>query len=382
MVGGCRLEPHTFPVRTFGVEEELLLVDETTGLPVAAAGLVLSHRGGSPRDVSDLIEFTSELQQEMLEVVYSPHSRFADLRDELLRGRLLVDAEARAVGARVVALATSPLPVSPHATVEPRYASMHARYGITAREGLTCGFHVHVGIDSPDEGVGIIDRIRSWLPVLIALSANSPFSNGEDTGYASYRSSAWTRWPTAGPTEVFGSAERYRQHADELLGTGVLLDEGMLYFDARLSRDHPTVEIRVSDVCLLAEDAAVLAALIRALVETAARDWSAGVPPLAVSATALRLASWQAALRGLAGELPDPIGGGSVPARDRVQSLLEHVHVALEDAGDFDVVTCGVRRMLDSGTGADWQRAEYARTGSIADVVRSAIAITAGTPVP
>ena len=318
----------------------------------------------------------------MLEVVYSPHSRYTDLRDELLRGRTLLDTEARAVGARAVALATSPLPVAPHATVDPRYTSIHERYGVTAREGLTCGFHVHVGIGSPDEGVGIIDRIRSWLPVLVALSANSPFSNGEDTGYASYRSSAWTRWPTAGPTEVFGSAEQYRRYADELLGTGVLLDEGMLYFDARLSRDHPTVEIRVADVCLLAEDAAVLAALIRALAETAAREWTAGLPPVAVSATALRLASWQAALRGLAGDLPDPIGGGSVPARARVESLLAHVRGVLEDAGDTEAVTCGIRRILASGTGADWQRAEFARTGTLADMVRCAIARTAGTPVP
>lgn len=381
-MGGFPREPHTCPVRTFGVEEELLLVDESTGQPVAAAGLVLRHREEAPRDETELIEFTAELQQEMIEVVYSPHRRFSDLRDQLLRGRLLVDAEARAVGARAVALATSPLPVSPHATVDPRYTFMHERYGVTAREGLTCGFHVHVRIDSPDEGVGIIDRIRSWLPVMIALSANSPFSNGEDTGYASFRSSAWTRWPTAGPTELFGSAEQYRRHAEELLGTGVLLDEGMLYFDARLSRDHPTVEVRVADVCLLAEDAAVLAALIRALVETAAREWAAGVPPVAVSATAVRLASWQAALSGLAQDLPDPIGGGVVPAAARVESLLEHVRDALEEAGDTEVVTCGVRRILASGSGADWQRAEFARTGTLGDVIRGAIAVTAGTPVP
>jgi carboxylate-amine ligase len=365
----------------FGVEEEMLLVDEGTGLPVAAAGRVLRHRDGTPRDRSDLVELTVELQQEMLEIVYSPHTEFSELRDELSQGRLLADAEARAVGTRAVALATSPMPVSPHATVKPRYRSIHERYGVTARETMTCGFHVHVSIESPDEGVGVLDRIRPWLPVLLALTANSPFCNGEDTGYASYRYNSWGRWPCAGPNEVFGSAEEYRRFEAELIGTGALLDEGMLYFDARLSRNHPTVEVRVADVCLLAEDAAVLAALTRGLVETAAREWARGVPPIAVSAKALRLTSWQAALCGLSGMLGDPETGGTAPAGVVVGRLLDHVRDALEDAGDADVVACGIRRILASGTGADWQRAEYRRTGRIADVVTGAVALTAATPV-
>ena len=93
-----------------------------------------------------------------------------------------------------------------------------------------------------------------WLPVLLALSANSPFWQGRDTGYASFRSQAWTRFPTAGPTEIFGSAAAYEARAAGLVDTGVLLDRGMIYFDARLSHKYPTVEIRVADVCLHAED--------------------------------------------------------------------------------------------------------------------------------
>jgi glutamate---cysteine ligase / carboxylate-amine ligase len=368
-------------VRTFGVEEELLLVHEETGLPMAVAGRVLRHHDGPTRDRPDIVQLTAELQQEMLEVVYPPQNGFAGLRDALRQGRLLADAGARAAGARAVALATSPMPASPHVTIQPRYQTMHARYGITAHEQLTCGFHIHVAIDSPEEGVGVIDRIRPWLPVLVALSANSPFRNGVDTGHASYRYSAWGRWASAGPNEVFGSAEQYRRFEEELLGTGVLLDRGMLYFDARLSRNHPTVEVRVADVCLLAEDAAVIATLTRALAETAAREWAAGTPPTAVSATALRLASWQAALQGLSGDLCDPTAAGTMPAATVVECLLAHVRDALEDSGDADAVMCGIRRILSSGTGADWQRAEWRRTGTMAGVVRGAVAATVGSAV-
>ena len=178
----------------------------------------------------------------------------------------MADEAARSVGARAVALGTSPLPTTPTLVPQPRYLNMAARFGLTLQEQLTCGFHVHVRIRSAEEGVAILDRIRIWLPVVLALSGNSPFWRGTDSGYASFRYQAWSRWQTAGPCERFGSAREYRRHVQSLLATGVLLDEGMVYFDARLSRSHPTVEVRIADVCLEAGHATAIAALVRALV--------------------------------------------------------------------------------------------------------------------
>src|SRR6202034_3033909 len=134
-------------------------------------------------------------------------------------------------------------------------------FGLTAQEQLTCGCHVHVEISSEEEGVATLARIRPWLPVLLALSANSPFWQGRDSAYASFRYQAWSRWPSAGVTEAFGSAEVYRQTVQQMVSTGALLDSGMVYFDARLSEHYPTLEVRVSDVCLYADDAALIAAL-------------------------------------------------------------------------------------------------------------------------
>ncbi len=136
----------------------------------------------------------------------------------------------------------------------------------------TLGMHVHVDVADDEEAVRVVDGLRRWLPLLVGLAANSPYAGGRDTGYASWRQQVWTRWPTAGQSEPFGSAAEYRRVTEALIATGAALDPGMLYFDARLAADYPTVEIRVADACTEVDDAMLVAALCRALVETVARS--------------------------------------------------------------------------------------------------------------
>ena len=174
----------------------------------------------------------------------------------------------------------------------------------------------------------MLDRIGPWLPVLRALSANSPFWRGDDTGHASYRSLVWARWPSAGPTPLFGSPEAYDAAVAAMIATGTVLDEGMIYFDARLAASFPTVEIRVADVAGEVEEAVVVALLARALVETAARSWAAGEPAATTPVEVLRLAHWRAARSGCvpghdaeAGVLVDPRTGRASGADTVVQGL-------------------------------------------------------------
>ena len=291
-------------------------------------------------------------------------------------GRARAAALAAESGARLVALATSPLPVEPDTTPNARYQRMVEHFGLTTVEQLTCGCHVHVGIDSPEEGVGVLDRIGVWLPVLLACSANSPFWQGRDTGYASFRSQAWSRFPGAGPTEPFGSPAAYSARIRTMIESGVVLDEHMVYFDARLAEHYPTVEIRVADVCLDPADTVLIAGLVRALVTTAAADWAAGSSAPPVSADRLRLASWRAGRSGLTGDLLDPHTARPRPARQVVDQLLDHVGPALRAVGDLDGVTTRLRHVLEHGTGADWQRSVFARTGSL-----RAVALEAAHPV-
>ncbi|MEV7572125.1 glutamate--cysteine ligase [Pseudarthrobacter sp. NPDC089323] len=364
-------------VRTFGIEEELLLVDPGSGdaVPMAGALLDLYVR---PFESSAGPVLTAEFQQEMIEVVTPPHSTMAALEADIVAGRAIAHQAGEDVGVRVAALGTSPLPCDPHPVKLRRFAAMAEEYGLTAREQLTCGCHIHVAIESPEEGVAVLDRIRNWLPVLTALSANSPFWHGEDTGYASYRSQVWNRWPSAGPLEILGTPDAYYQLVHDMVATGVAMDEGMVYFDARLSRHYPTVEVRLADVCLRPENTVLLAGIARGLVETAAREWRDGVEPVPVPTALLRLAGWKASRWGLRGELLDPVTSRPGPALAVVNSLLNHIRPALEDSGDLQRVEELTDNLLHVGTGAIRQLEVMHRTGDLEDVVEDAANCTVG----
>jgi carboxylate-amine ligase len=371
---------HTWHVRTFGVEEEFLIVDPDNGSPVPLADEVLRLHGDGHEGMASPFRSTLavELQQEQLEVITSPHSSLRTLAAEVRAGRTYADSLARKAGARIAALATSPVAVTPHASKTERYDALLEKFALTAREQLTCGYHVHVSVDSDEEGVAVLDRIRSWLPALTALSSNSPFWSGADSGYASFRTQAWDRWSSAGPTDVFGSAAAYHSLVADLSGTGVVMNPD---FDARLSARHPTVEIRVSDVCLDARDTILIAALIRALVETAAREWNSGQLPDMVSATVLRQATWRASRFGLNGELLDPKTHKPATAKHVLAAFHSYVRDALEETGDASYAREGLLRIFSQGTGAARQRQAHERTGSLAGVVAYATGVTHLDPV-
>ena len=375
-------------MRTVGVEEELLLIDRESGEPRALSSAVLARAARDTRDTSDSAcaeprdsdyrapeeeTFEKELQGQQLEFATQPRTSMDDLLDEVVRWRADADRHAGDVGAAVAALATSPLPVSPKLNVGPRYRWMDEQFGLTTQEQLTCGCHIHVSVESDEEGVAVIDRVRPWLPVLLALSGNSPYWQGNDSRYSSYRNRVWGRWPMAGPTELFGSAEEYQRQVDAMVASGVLRDRGMVYFDARLSHRYPTVEIRVADVCLEASTTILVAALARALVETAARDHRAGRPPLPHGVSLLRLAAWRAARSGVDDVLLDPVTMRPTPAAEVVRALLDHVGDALADAGDLDMARGTVTGLLEHGNGARVQRRLVDRTGSLSAMVAECV---------
>ncbi|GGR88683.1 putative glutamate--cysteine ligase 2 [Streptomyces aureoverticillatus] len=408
-------------MRTVGVEEELLLVDRESGEPRALSAAVLalaakeaaespgatsgsahgsgaasgsgsapgsgstpgsgsgsgstpgSGSGSTPGSGSAFApedeRFEKELHGQQIEFATQPHSDMDSLAADIVRWRAEAAQHAGDLGASVAALATSPLPASPSVNVGSRYQWMEEQFGLTTQEQLTCGCHVHVSVESDEEGVAVVDRIRPWLAVLVALSSNSPFWQGKDSQYSSYRSRVWGRWPMAGPTEIFGSAARYEEQVGAMVASGVLRDPGMVYFDARLSHRYPTVEIRVADVCLEATTTVLVAALARALIETAAREWRTGTPPLRHGVSLLRLASWRAARSGLDDALLDPLTMRPTASAQVVDALLDHVTDALADSGDLALVREHVAGLLERGTGARVQRELLDRTGSLGAVV-------------
>ncbi|MEP7763577.1 glutamate--cysteine ligase [Sanguibacter sp. 25GB23B1] len=365
-----------------GVEEEYLLVG-SEGHPMARARALLdaaesagATSDGPPGAGSPGGDLEAELKLQQIETGTHPCTDLTDLTTQVRDGRRRAQRAAERVDARVVALATSPLHVVAEPTPSPRYLEINRQFGLTAREQLTCGCHVHVSVDDDDEGVAVLDRIGPWLPPLLALSGNSPFWQQEDSGYASFRSQVWNRWPTAGPAARFGSADAYHQTVQDLIDTGAILDAGMIYFDARLSARYPTVEVRVADVCLRPDDAALLAALVRGLVETAARQAADGDAAPDIRVEQLRAASWRAGRSGLRGDLVSPTTFRPVPARVVVDELVDHVAPALADTGDLDLVHQMLDRVWVRGNGADAQRAWFAHDGDLEKVVARAVEAT------
>jgi glutamate---cysteine ligase / carboxylate-amine ligase len=360
-------------VRTVGVEEEFLLLDPSTGLVVNRADAVV----GECTEDDDTVD--RELLRHQVETRTEPATDLDDVRAQLVGARRRIGEAAREAGTAAVATGTAPFGAG-EVRVSPkdRYRAMVDEFGEISREAGTCGMHVHVGIESREEGVGIIDRLRPWLPVVLALSVNSPYAEGRDSGYASWRSQVWSRWPTAGVTELFGDPAAYDALVDGLIAAGAARDAGMVYFEARLSAEHPTVEVRVADVCTDVDDALVVAATVRAIAATAAAEWAAGSDPGAWRSELLRAAAWRAGRYGLAGTLVHPVMRGLAPVREVLASFVERTRPALVAAGDLDLVRTGFERLLGA-TGAARQRAAFERSGSIDGVVADLVARTEAT---
>ncbi|MBD5787661.1 glutamate--cysteine ligase [Cellulosimicrobium terreum] len=357
-----------------GVEEEFLLVG-ADGRPVAKAAEALEASGDGDEGGTGSLE--SEFMEEQLETATHPQAELEDLAKEIRAGRSRAQLAADRVGAQVAALSTSPLQFEGTTVGRLRYLEARAAFGLTAREQLTCGCHVHVAVADDTEGVAVLDRIGPWLATLLALSTNSPYWQGDDSGYASFRSQVWSRWPTSGPARAFGSPEAYQDAVAALVATGTILDQNMVYFDARLSSRYPTVEIRIADVCLDPDTATLIAALARGLVETSAREAAAGLPAPELRTELLRTASWRAGRSGLTDGLVSPHTWRPAPAHDVVGELVAHVREALVDAGDLDVVTELLGRLWSRGNGAARQREWFVESGGdLSAVVRRAVEVT------
>ncbi len=333
-------------IRSIGVEEEMYLVDPRTARPVPRSEDVQEvdddRDEGAPQDV------TQELFLEQVETTTDPAQDLATLRAHVVEARLRAAADAQAVGA---ALLPSPTPVvgrPQHVTPHERYRWMADRHRDLFPAVAVCGMHVHVDVEDDEEAVRVIDRLGPWLPVVTALSAGSPFSEGADTGFASWRARQWDRWPTAGPTEPFGDLATYRREVEAAVASGVAIDDGMVYLDARVGRATPTVEVRVMDVQLDVDDGVAFAGLVRSLVTTVAE-----VPDLpGWSVARLRTARWLAQRDGVTGRLIHPVDGTPVPAAEAVEALLDAVDDALGAAGDRTLVRSHVDALLADGGAA------------------------------
>jgi carboxylate-amine ligase len=358
---------------TLGVEEELHLIDRESGQLAPRAPQLLSRLPAA--------NFSAELQRTTVETNTPVCESLAELRDSIwsLRRQLVAEATELGLGVAAVGTAASSNLTDFELTASGRFGRMQEEYRQLVDEQLICGTQVHVGVDDADLAVDVTQRVSRDLPLLLALSASSPFWRGADTGYSSIRTIIWQRWPTSGTTGPLSSAADYADLVEDLIASGVIADAKMAYFDVRPSSHVPTVELRVCDACPLVDDAVLIAGLFRALVLAASQEAAAGRPIAAVAPPLHRAAMWRAARSGLTGELLDDARHPSpVPAADAVRGLLSRLRPQLEELSDWEEVADLTEASLARGNSADRQRAAWAERGLLSDVVDLVVAETQG----
>lgn len=354
---------------TVGVEEEFHIVNRSTGVLRPGASTLLL----TPADVEP------ELQRTMIETASVVCTDMPSLRADLVRRRgLLIDAAARS-GLAVAASGSLPDSGESLGRVYPkaRYQWMYEEYRQIVVEQQVCACQVQVGVPDRDLAVRVCRRIRAWLPVLLALSSSSPMFRGVDTGYASFRTIAISRWPTVGPPPDFDTAKEYDESVSALVDSGVISDAGMIYYDARPSARYPTVEIRIADACPNIDDAILLAALSRALVVIAVAQDRAGEPAPSAAPALVRAATWRAARSGLDGDLLDPLTSRPAAATSVVSGLLDYLRPALAHHGDWELATDLCQVLLARGTSSQRQRTMLDGGATDAEIVEAVVAETA-----
>jgi carboxylate-amine ligase len=348
---------------TLGVEEEYHLVDPADQRPAARPGLAARAGADGLR-----VAVHGELQTSQIEVATGVCRTLDDVRADLRAARRLAADAADRVGAAVLATSTHPFADwrDVRRTRCERYDAMARRFGALADRQNICGCHVHVAVPDLPTALVVMNRARPYVPILSALTASSPYHDGADTGFASFRTMWWSLWPTAGLPPVLHSVEEFDAVVADLVGGGLIDDASTLYWDVRPSLRYPTVEFRAADVCTDLDDAVLQAALVRSLVRTLADRPTAPAP---VSEAALAAARWRAARYGLGGELCDPTTGAVVPAAVAVRRLVERLEPDLRDSGEYAEVCDLLTALLARGTSADRQRQVMAATGDLRAVV-------------
>jgi glutamate---cysteine ligase / carboxylate-amine ligase len=350
---------------TVGIEEEFLLTD-SSGRPVPAAQAVLACV--APLSAT---EVKPELQPVQVEAATPPRATLVELAADLTAARTALAAAGAECRVHVLPIG-SPLHRRTDDGARPhtgRHARVLERYAGMVRDYDACGLHVHVGEADRDIAIAVLNHLRPWLPTLLALGANSPFHEGADSGYVSWRAVEQSRFPGWGLPPRFGSAREFDEQVGRLVSCGVLVDDRQTFWLARPSPRFPTIEVRAADVGLDVDHALLQAALTRGLVGAALRDLAAGREGPRFDAQIGDAAVWCAARHGVLGPAIDPVAGIPVPAAARIAALLDRVADDLDESGDRILVTDSLARTMGGRTGAALQR----RTGIAHLVARFAL---------
>ena len=339
----------------FGIEEEYFLADAATrGTP--RRRVAAFHAAAQAR----LPAVERELLQSQVEVSTKPSTSFAEAGEALGALRAGLAEVGRDHGILVLAAGTHPVArwSRQSQTEKGRYDHIMQELRVLGRRSVVCGMHVHVEVPRPEARVDLMNRLLPAMPLLLALSASSPFWQGQATGMAAYRMSVFGAMPRSGLPDLFDGPEDYARYVDAMTRAGSIADASFLWWTLRPSIRYPTLELRVADSCTLLAHTLAVAALYRCLVRFADRrpEWNRGLTGASRALVAENL--WRVQRDGVHAELIDALTGEARPFAACLHAVLEEV------AEDADALGWGPPRGGGGGGGgggpaADRQTAAF-----------------------
>jgi glutamate---cysteine ligase / carboxylate-amine ligase len=323
-------------------------------------------------------EIKPELMESVLEVSTDPCSNTAEAGVQLRSLRAQVSATAAAKGLAIGSAGTHPFAMweDQRIVARPRYRDLISALRFVARQELIFGQHVHVGVDDPDKAIHVSNGMRVHMPVLLGLSANSPFWRADTTGLASTRTPIFRAFPRVGIPPTYKDWADFESRIEFMERAGVIEDYTYLWHDVRPHPKFGTVEIRVMDSQTRVEHTLGLAALVQGLVKELSEHYESGQPLSSYPFEMLDENKWLAARHGLDGEIVD------LPTADRIQTralarrLLDRMREHCQDLGSADELEA-VEDLLQRGNGAARQVVVYEANHDLREVVGEIVAATA-----
>jgi glutamate---cysteine ligase / carboxylate-amine ligase len=361
------MEPKfTGPAYTVGIEEELMILDPATYALVNA--------------IDDLVEespegdIKPELMESVLEISTKPCAdmREADVALRAMRRQVrdIADKKGLAIGSA----GTHPLArwEDQRITAAPRYRDLVDALRFVARQEIIFGLHVHIGLDDPDKAIHVANGMRVHVPILLALSANSPYWRGDDTGLASTRMPIFRAFPRVGIPPYYSDWDDYERRIAFMVDTGVMEDYTWLWYDVRPHPNFGTVEIRAMDAQTHVEHTLGLAALIQAMVKELSEHFEAGKELAHFPYEMLDENKWLASRHGMEGELVDLPERETVSAKALARRLYDRLKEHAQDLGADDALE-GVLDLLEHGNGAYRQRKVYEANRDFSELLKDIV---------
>ena len=370
-------ENFTGPSYTVGVEEELMIVDASSYALVNAIESLLEDAGAANLEREDG-EIKPELMESVLEIATKPCRNVGQAGEQLRSLRRNVRETAAARGLTIGSAGTHPFAMweDQRIVARPRYRDLISALRFVARQELIFGMHVHVGLDDADKAIHVANGMRVHVPVLLALSANSPFWRGDRTGLLSTRTPIFRQFPRVGMPPSYADWADWERQVAFMVDSGVMEDYTYLWYDVRPHPNLGTVEIRVCDSQTRLEHSVALTALIQAMVHELAEHYTAGTELGEYPWQMLDENKWLAARHGLEGEIVDLPSNERVTTKALTKRLLERLTPHAQELGGADALD-GIRDLLERGNGATRQVVVYEANEDLNEVMAEIIAATA-----